>query len=454
MLKLFLASLFPFVCFDVFFGPVFFPVIPATIAIAYFHSLRLSAAEKKKRAGCSLKLVSFSYWAAILIPLFILCNILLAHYLLITAAALAAIAIPAFLKKWRPEITAGILLNISIAALFPMLVPPRITPATLERLENENRVRPIFTFAGRSAAGRGKIDTPYQGVRSIITDSEERAVYFTADVGRGDIGIPSLFRVPLDGKPEIGRFAGDRMFGLAFTPGGGKLLATGYYKHKLHILDPETLRPLGERNAPMFPQLIIVDPRGGRVTVTHESHGTVSVYLLPDLKPFAVKRIAAAPSVIAVDRESRTFFAANWMHTFLLSEIEIYSLRARHRKFPFTPASGGVDFDRESGIVYAINSLDGRIHGVDRASWDTALTFRAPPFARTLRVDAKRRLIYVGNAVEPYIRIYNLDGVLLGRIFAGSNCRDIFLTPVSNRVLAGTTLGLMELKTGDFAEKR
>jgi DNA-binding beta-propeller fold protein YncE len=446
------VCLFPFICFDIFFGPVFFPVIFATITLAYFYSAGIRTRERGRIVSFTLVAAVLAYWIVITITLVIFAWIIISYYFIFAIVTIVVIALTSLLCKWRTEIAAGLLLNVFTVVLFVMFLPPGIGSATIRNLDNEKYVQPIFTFADYSKHGPGRIKTGYQGVRSILTDDSERAVYITADVGPRETNLPSLFRIDLGGA-SIRKYKGDRMFGLAFTPDGDKLLSTGYYRHKLIILDPVMLKRIGTRNTPVYPQSIIVDKRGARITITHESHGTVSVFKLPELKFLKESRVDAAPNVIDTDMRSRTFFAANWLYPYLLSEVEIYSLQTPRRKYFLHFASGGVSRDNSGRRVYVIDSILGNIYVVDRASFKTIRSIKIKPLGRSIRVDDKRRLMYVGSVVEPFIRVYNFNGSQIAKIFTGANCRDIFITPVTKRVFAGTVLGLMELKIDDLLDK-
>jgi len=48
--------------------------------------------------------------------------------------------------------------------------------------------------------------------------------------------------------------------------------------------------------------------------------------------------------------------------------------------------------------------------------------------------------------MEPYLRVYGYDHRLLARVYVGRNCRAIYLTPKTNRLLAGTALGVLEVR--------
>ena len=147
-----------------------------------------------------------------------------------------------------------------------------------------------------------------------------------------------------------------------------------------------------------------------------------------------------------VDRDSRSFFASNWLYYFMLTEIEMYSLRRTGAKFFLSFDSGGVDLDRRRGIVYVSKGFSGVIFGLDRRSFEVVHRIDTRPFVRAVCADEKRNLVYAGNVIEPYVYVYRPGGKPVGKIFTGSNCREIVVAPKSGRVFAGTAFGLIELR--------
>jgi len=425
-------------------GPVLPPAIAVTFILAVAYAFYRRAADIGDKPRLTTRVGIVIYWLAL--------ALLLAHFLRVLVyfhdVLLLAIAVVAFLPvafgKWRAEAGAGLLLNACALLFFIHFIPEDITPATVGRLVEEEHARPVYTFFDASKKFDEKFSPPNDGIRTMLLNGAGDTLYFTVDTGAGE-NIATLYRVPLDGG-DVVTYSGGRLFGLAFTPGEEKLLATSYYDRKLLVLDPEDLSVRGSRETSEYPQFIIPDERGGRVTVTHEGLGIVTRYALPDLEYIDKTRIASAPSKIAVDYETRTFFAANWMYYYMLTEVEMYSLRRTGKKFFMSFDSGGIDLDQSSGRVYISKGLSGIIFGVDRETFEIVDRIRTSPFVRAVCVDERRGLIYAGNVTEPYIRAYRPGGDEVGKIYAGPNCRDIIVDPDSGRVFAGTVFGVIELE--------
>ncbi len=456
-IKPFLNGILPFLTLMFMMGGIFPLAIPAALVLAYAHAARVSRKEAGRAPGFWISAGAAARVVLCLLILFISLRLTIPFYPAVLAIGFAVAFLPAAAKKMKPETSAVLFLNLTVFLVFLLFTPPGRNDIALKKLEKEKFARPVYLFAepGRNPGRAGK--SPFDGVRSIVTDAQERAVFFTADGASikrdGCPEFHGIFRVDLNDTSNVKSYSDTRLFGLAFTPDGRRLLATDYYRKKLLIFDPQTLRLKGSRATPAYPQFIIVDPRGNRVTVTHEVPGVVSIYELPRLQHIHDGRIPAAPAKVAVDLGTRTFFAANWTYPFLLSEIEIYSLRPRHRKFFLSFASGGVDIDRARNRVFVSNGLSGHVFGVDRATFKVTDRLKAKPLVRPVCVDGRRKLIYVGNVAEPRLRVFDFRGRQVASFFVGASCRDIVLTPKSHRVLAGTVLGLIEIDIDAFLRK-
>jgi DNA-binding beta-propeller fold protein YncE len=442
--RLFLTGIFPFLIPNAVMAAVV-PLLPfGTILLGTAYAVCRAKLPSARRSRRLLKFVLFVYFSVLYLMLFFIFRFAFYYYIpLLTVAAVAVVSI-VLSKKMLPETAAGVLLNLATLLAFVMMLPPRFTPGLAHRLEHEKYVRPIYLFMGTlERPDREKYDA-YAGVRSIVADPKEKSIYFTAKGGRR-AGFFSLHRIDASAPGREERISRSRIFDAALTPDGSKLLATDYENARLLVLDPETLETIKSLPTNPYPMFIVVDRFYHRAFVTHEGVGAIIEYSLPDIRRKRKKLTFSAPIAVAVDWDSGEFYCANWMFPFMFSELDMLSLSASRVKFPFAPVGSGVALDARRYRVYVADGLSGRVYAVDRDSFRTVGTIRALPGVRPIAVDGKRRLIYVGNMMEPYLRVYSYDHRLLAKIYIGRNCRAIYLTPATNRLLVGTSLGVLEV---------
>ncbi len=457
-LKNFAVGFFPFLTLTALMGSVTPPAIGVCVALAFVYAFYKGKIDNGKKPGLIPTCGMVVYWAVIAAIIAVAGRALFDYYAVPLAVLAVIFAVPLALRRSSAVFSIGAMANVCALLLFLMFSPPGITMNMLDKLENEQYAAPVYLLPDETMIADDRPATPYQGVRSIITDKNETTIYFTVDHAPPGVTDPfrfeSIYRIDLGDPSNVKAFRGNRVFGLALTPDETKLLATSYYERKLLIMDPETLAVLDTRPTSTYPQFILVDEPGARVTVTHEGLGIATIYSLPDVKYYKKTKLGTAPAAIAVDRQRRVFYAANWISWYVLSEVEFYSHRVRRRKFLFPPASGGISIDTVRNRIYLTLGLSGTIVGIDRDSFETVDRIKTKTMVRPVCVDSKRKLIYAGNMKEPYVSVFDFDGKLAGKIFTGSQCRVFYITPKSNRVLAGTILGVIELKTDNLVAER
>lgn len=446
------AGFFPFLMLALLMGRVAPPAIAVCIALAYIYSLYRDRKDGDRKPGAVLIAGMAAYWAAVAGITAVAGRALWDYYAAPLAVVAAVAAAMLALRRWNAVFSVGALSNVCALLLFLVFSPPKITMEMLERLEAEPRAEALYLLPDRDKIAEGVPASAGQGVRSIVTDSAESTLFFSVDhKPPGDTDpyrFESIYRVDLANPADVKAFRGDRIFDVELTPDEQKLLATSYYEKKLLALDPATMSILDSRETSTYPQFILVDEPGGRVTVTHEGLGIATIYTLPDIKYHKKEKLGAAPADIAVDRANRMFYTANWLSRHVLAEVEFFSHRVRRRKFFFPPASGGVSIDTARDRIYLSLGLSGQIVGVDRKSFQVVERIGTKTMVRPVCVDAARKLIYAGNMKEPFVSVFDFDGEPAGKIYTGSHCRVFYLTPRTNRVLAGTILGVIELSPG------
>jgi len=121
------------------------------------------------------------------------------------------------------------------------------------------------------------------------------------------------------------------------------------------------------------------------------------------------------------------------------------------KKFFLSGISGGISYDRLKDRLYISSLFSGRVYGVDRGTFEVVDIIKAPPLARAVCVDNSTHLILIGNVAEPYVRVYNDKNVLITKIYTGKRCREIYQDPRSDRIFAGTQIGVMEILTKKIA---
>ncbi len=450
MIKRYLTAIFPLISVCLFLGGVFPLTVPGALGLAAVYLFSEKIGTGKRSRMYRIAAVS-AYWGFLICITLIFSRIIIPFHPWLMIVSYAAAVVLAAWRKVRPEFSVGIVTNVATLVVFLMFTPPVIKKSDLTKLETEKRVRPIHMFFDSSKVqiSSDRVRSPYEGVRSILIAPDDETVYFTADgSAEGPEGseFRGLFRVSIGKGPrkEVSVWK-SRLFGLALTPDGKELLATDYYGKKLLILDPGTLGLLGSREVSAYPQFIIMDPLGNRVTVSHEGKGTAFKFSLPDLKYVGRGIISGSPTMIVTDPERRTFFTSNWMDVNLLSEIEMYSLHPRRKKFLRSFASGGVDLDEKGRKVYVTDGLTGKFFELDEITFDILHVFHAPPLTRPVCADPRRKQVYTCGMVEPFLRIYGYDGKLKRKIYVGPDCRVISRSGKSDRIFVGTLLGLIEV---------
>ncbi len=454
LIKCCLYGLSPFILFDILLGSIFPAGIPISMLFAFVYATgfsRINSTTSKKHVGYLLLVL---YFSAVFIVFGVFCRIVIYQFAIMLIASLVALLLISATKKMKFISCLAIFTNLCTALVFIMFTPPSINHVIIESVRNDKYADVLYSFEDfDSVLKNGKIKSKYQGVRSIIIDSNERFAYFSADTGKMDAGepVPTIFRTELaDNHWTETVTTGDRSFGLAFSPDEKYLFATGYYSKNLFAINTRDLKIDKTIKTSSYPQFIIVDEKGNILTVLHEGLGIANVYSLPDLKFYRKSKISASPSKLIVDTVSRTMFSSNWMYPYLLTETEIYSQLTRRKKYFLSFAGSGIDIDRSHNKVFVANSFAGYIYGIDRMSWEQTDRIKVRPVIRSLCVDDTRNLIYAGNMADPRIRVFDYEGNLLGSIYAGANCREIVKTPKSNRILAGTIIGLVELNIESF----
>jgi len=449
-LKYFLGGLFPFAAIVVLMGQVAPAFLALSLFLAAIYALnRRNEAEGRQQGRRLSRGLAFYFIVLFALLFFMFRMAVYYHPAIVLPVALAAAALAAA-KKTRLETAAGILLNLSTVLVFLLFLPPRFSPSLIGKIRGERYVRPVYLFMGDLKQPDRESFVSYDGVRSIIANEDESRLYFTAKGGAGPRRkynrFFSLHSIdPHNPRDDI-RWSRCRIFDAALTPDGSNLLATDYDNRKLLVLDPETLEIRKTLPTNPFPMFIVIDKAHNRLFVTHEGIGFIIAYGLPGIARIDKRLTFSAPIAAAIDWNSGEMYAANWLFPFMLSELDMYDMSVRHVKFPLSFAGAGAALDFDRNRVYVSNILSGKVAAVDRETFRSVGRLDALPGVRPVAVDEKRKLIYAGNMMEPYLRVYGYDHRLLARVYVGRNCRAIYLTPKTNRLLAGTALGVLEVR--------
>ena len=451
----FLRSLFPFLLVDVLTAAIF-PFLPFfTLLLAAAHSIHSKKIASGRRSGRAVSTGHFLYYCLLLLLLYVLTRVCFPFHLAILSCAVAAAAGASFLKKISPLAAAGAVLNFLAVLLMFMVVPPKITPRLVDRLMDEEFAKPVYLYMGSLDKYDRDILKTYNGVRSITSNRDETRIFFTAK-GNGEKGEYSgLFSLDPRNPVDVKKWGEGRIFDAQLTRDGKYLLATDYNNGRLFMLDPVTLQPV--RSAKTFPRpmFVIVDREFDRVFVLHEIGGLYIQFALPGLNEIKKTLTFSAPVALAVGWKSGEMYTANWLFPCLLSEIDIFRPDLMRVKFPFSFTGSGVSLDDSRRRVYVANAVSGRIFAVDRDSFKTVGKITNLPAVRPVLVDGKRRLIYAAGMLSPYVFIYDFSHREVGRVYIGEDCRVLYLTPATNRLLAGNMFGIVEidvdglLKDGD-----
>ncbi|MFA6450740.1 MAG: hypothetical protein WCX65_14800 [bacterium] len=356
----------------------------------------------------------------------------------------------AAVKRTRFETGAGILLNIATLIIFSLFTGTTLNHDVVQLIKTEKYVKPIFLFSDNYNKQDAKL---YNGLNRIVVSRDERYVYFTAKESRKD-GIPqydSLFRIELDRPENIKTWHHDRLFDLALIDNDTKLLATDYKNDRLWLLNAETLKPIRSVATKPRPLNIVTDEKHRRFIVTHEGLTSFLIFSLPNLRLFGAQFNHACPEWVTVDPDKNFMYSSNVCSLpFLLSEVDLRTLKTTRKQFPLRFISFGNGLDRKRGRIYVSVIVTGRIRVVDQKTFRRIGAFMTKPGVRSVVFDEKRDVIYVGNMIDPYLRVYGSDYSLLGKIYIGRICRVIYISPKSNRVFAGSMYGLLEIKIDDL----
>jgi hypothetical protein len=453
LLKLNLIAFFPLIFCNLLVAQIGIVTTPLSFIIARYYAKSSMSAKSGKYSPLKRRFAGILYWTPIFAGMAVFLRMLFCFYALFILLSFAILVFLGVRRKWRKEAVAGLMLAVFF---FFFTMPFGNSNFNPGRLKHERYVRPVYLFADHVIEKGKKKTNPPNGVRMIITSPDDSALYFTADIskvgaGKGGGRFKSMYRVSLLDQKDVRELASsDRIFGMAFMPGGDRLLATSFYEAKLLILDPATLKIMGFRKINDKSQFIIPDPEKKSVIVTYERNNAGTELMLPDLRKQLSINIVSSPGKIVVDYGKRVVFASNWMYPYLLTENSL-SMEAYRKKFFLSGVSGGIDYDRRRDRIYISSAYTGWVYGVDRNTFEVVDKIKTLPFARAVCVDEKRRLILIGNAVDPYLRVYGYNRVLLAKIFIGKQCREIYQDGASGRIFVGTSLGVSEILTKDIA---
>lgn len=449
-LKVFLTGFFPFLFVNGALAVVAPPLPALTLLLCGGYASTRLRRERGAVPSRAAAFLYYAYFAVLLVFLFFLFRLSVYHYPAVLLPALAVCAAAWAAKKLRPETAAGALLNIATFCVFLLFLPPHFSPELPAMIDAEKYVKPVFLFMGDTANPDADAFRVYDGVRRIVSNADETTLYFTAKGGdseKSDRKFYSLHSIDMreTGRRPPVRWSSSRIYDIELTPGEKRLLALDFDNSRLLELDPATLEPLGSHPTNPYPLFILVDRILDRVFVTHEGNGTIIEYGLPDLEQRQKQLAFASPIAIAVDWNSGEMYSSNWMFPYMLSEIDMHRLQKLRVKYPLVFVGGGVALDRRRRRVYASSFLSGKITAIDRDTFDTVDVIRAQPGLRPVLVDDERKLIYVGSMIGSRLMVYDFRHRRAGSVFIGRNCRALYLTPATGRLLAGTSLGVLEI---------
>jgi hypothetical protein len=472
------------------------PIIPPILALSGVHAWYRLRMFKGEPPGAFLKFARNTYYVMLvfaLIAVLRLSFLLFSHFFTFTVAVLAFLAVMkrvrffarsgiylsaivvaayylysafnlkpglclivtgiiliAAVKRVRFEVHAGIFLNIATLVLFSLFSAQTMSPDVMQKLSGEKYVRPVFLFKDIYSLNASNL---YGGLLGIKDSRDGRYIYFTAKESQkaGVPGYYSLYRVDLDNPKNLTKWSHDRMSDLAIIDCDSKILATDYKNGRLWMLDATTLKPIRSVATKKHPLFIITDERYRRVIVSHEGLTSYLIFSLPDLRLIGSVFNSTCPEWIAVDKEKERFYTANiCSYPYLLSEVDLRTLKGIRRQFHLRLFSMGVGLDRKRDLIYVSAFVSGVIHVADQETLHRVTSFKTMPGVRAVVPDEKRGLIYVGNMIDPYLRVYRPDYTLLAKIYIGGICRVIYISPHSGRVFAGSMYGLLEIKADEL----
>ncbi len=330
------------------------------------------------------------------------------------------------------------LLSLMPALLFIVLM--KGNSATRESMRSQIQSLKYATIAVSS-----------QGVRSIFTDDLEKNIFFTVqlpDTRKHGQTYYTLFRYSSEKRSE------PDVLEYYFCPSGvydkkrKNIKLISRVTDELLTVEPEHLRIIKKQKIRRDPDDILFDEKNDRLLVLYEEGG-LGVYDPVTLSERQFKRWSCCVSSKAIlSEKQKKIFIASLFTPVTLTTARPGNLNQLQHKI-LGLSSWGIALDRREENLYITDFFLGRLYKLDARTLKVRQSTWLKSGIRPVAVDEGRKLIYIGNYIDPYLVVLDKNFNMLTKVFVGSTCRDIKLLK-NGRLFVATRLGLLEVHVDEL----
>lgn len=317
---------------------------------------------------------------------------------------------------------------------------------------------PVFFFAMLIVNNAiDNTDAPYKarftgvavqtrGARSIFTDAGEENIYFIVQLPEArqhNQTYYTLFRYSLknSAEPDVLEYY--------FCPSGvydkkrKNLKLISRVTDELLTVEPEHLRIIKKQKIRRDPDDILLDEKNDSILVLYEEGG-LGAYDPVTLSERQFKRWPCCVSAKAIlSKKQKKIFIASLFTPVTLTTTGSEHLEQLQRKI-LGLSSWGIALDEHEENLYITDFFLGRLSKLDANTLQVTQSAWIKSGIRPVAVDEGRKLIYIGNYLDPYLIILDGNFKKIAKVFVGKTCRDIKLLK-NGRLFAATRIGLVEV---------
>ena len=301
-----------------------------------------------------------------------------------------------------------------------------------------------------------KVIAPVPWTRSIFSDDEERNIYFTVqqpEARRKRRSFYTLYRTNLTDKnmePDSLNYF--------FCPAGvydakrKNIKLVSRVTDELLTVDDKHLQIIKKHKIRRDPDDIIFDETSDLLLVLYEEGG-IGTYDPVTLKEITFSRWpCCVSSKFILSQKQKKVFIASLFTPITLTTADGGSLKQLQRKV-LGLSSWGVDIDSREENVYLTDFFFGRLYKLDADTLSVKQSSWIKSGIRPVEIDEKRKLVYVGNYLDPYLLVLDENFNQIKKIFVGKTCRDIKLLK-NGRLFVATQLGLVEVHVDEILKRK
>lgn len=299
------------------------------------------------------------------------------------------------------------------------------------------------------------VKTKTLSVRNIFIDKDENFLYFSklpAGKGRNYKTLhPSLFKVSLKNLTDFqslyyyscNNFLYDMKRKLFYLPvimqSEILVVSPNDFKTKKHIRLPK----------PASATELFLDRKQDRLIGIPEG-GRMWVYRLKDNRYMKIKRGVNFHSGGFLNNADSILYTTSYFGLFFFKEFDTKTFQCTRKIRKFFESSWSFSYHPARKLFYVAGFSSGNIYIISEHTFQITGVLPVKPGIRPIVVDTQRNVLYVGNHLEEYLYVLNMDGKTLGKFFIGRKCRSIILSPKTHRLFAGTSAGISEIYIDAF----